>query len=1424
MALLKWSDDDEEQKQEDLFNAPQAVTSVQDSWQPAQEQAAADAEDGAAPQQENYLLSDEKAQVDNQLQQRRAQEAAQKAEMARQAEIARRQTAATNALAEQQQQQPQQQPQTKYGGGKKKNEGGLLGFVKDVGAGIQQGLGAVGDIAIQGGGLLGSIGKNDQELVRHMQSVEKVRGWLHGQKDINNNTFVGTTDVDQKAANIAAGRGTLQDFAAVGGKGLQAGIDATMFMNPVRMALPGRLTPVVTKAPNVLRQAVQSPAVRYAARDAAFYGGLQGGATTASAYGETGELDDALMSGTRDALIGGALQGSLDLGGHVVGKGVRKGFESYLPVANKSANSLRRSGELTPVNDLAEEGLTPIQRTEEAVADGVVTPQNEMQDSNLSFDTQPQAPQIDTTMPPVANDMIENQLPNPDGIVDVTNNTPLEIPNNSAPQIDTPNLAPETVRPPVADGVTLPPQVMPANTPDVPTVKSEQLQLEESRAGTSQADEAEVNQRLQQLESEQPRIDSEQDSLPEGMNDAPLPEGALTPAKVAERLMPKLDNNDDMKQRIANAVGMEKDASSPLADILRDSGTKPEQAERVMKHFNDLERQLMEYNAPQEKNQKAYAEGGVDAIDRSVGRGRSKVSREMGTTTRRLVREIDRLEGSRDKKIALMNNIQSIIGTRNANVLTSAGLLERNITQELTANMKLAVKNPIKMAKSALTNGNIIGDTAKGELSHWKDAPSLNPVDIMKYVVGNTYRTGMIPTTALANTRRGMYRDELTKWAYETLEGRSISSKEAHKLAGTAGNEMETLVNTMTGVDNGMTNRGDAMAALKSWKEYIKSGDDGDKAKFLDLVDKHSSLADQMIAGLSKEDVAKGKGLKALGNLVFPFVRTATNLMKTTVKQDLNPAAKSLVDEIRTDLRSKPENAALLLKSKLVDYGIMSGAVALASSGVLAYNDGDEVDKPRGWSISIGDDKFVPVRSTAMELPLALAGAGQQIAQDLIEGKTRPVSYYTGMVTNSLPYIDTFNQTTGAVDSFMNGEDAGYAAKSYGINMAKSFVPGSNNGVQPYLAGKNGESLNAKTVYDKDSELQWFKNAVGQAYSPAFRDTLKDSRDNAGRVRTMDNQGVITNKKINDADTKTHNNTIDELVKYGQDNGLGKGTQDMFNTYDTGKNNNFKSVQDSITFLDAVDGKPDNTKKLQNNPKLADLASQIRDGFYGETGDELLRLNGQNLKSDASVPGKSGAKNSKLPLSMQSIKNAIAQTDLPEEQGDKLWEITQQKTELYNQMKAKSLSYDQYSAAKSELEKGEIQILSNSESYKKLGSLMDNLDKNGFFKEGGIGSTKSGQTYLWNSLNALLGSKGATPAANYPETAKGWGGGGGGGKGFGATHKQGDRKNTGLKWTPVQARKMAEVKSGKYTPVQVKVKLGNAVKKDKTQNYSDRTF
>jgi len=903
----------------------------------------------------------------------------------------------------------------------------------------------------------------------------------------------------------------------------------------------------------------------------------------------------------------------------------------------------------------------------------------------------------------------------------------------------------------------------------------------------------------------------------------------------ADRVFTNTDLHKDFKTRLARALGMTHDKDLPVEELLATSKLSKGEKATITKKFGELEAVANEYNALMSSQRKGYKKGQISGLNDEMSRQANSLIDKYGRIERDLNSRVRRIQGRNSFANRAANVAENLTGARNANVLTSVGGIERNLTQELGVNILETVMHPVRMMRNSVKAPAEIIRAYKRSAREFTNAPKTIS-EAFPYLLGNTYRLIMSPVTGVANVRKSVSREVLAE-SLLRAQGESPTRADIKRFAGAMGADSEVVANSMMGIMNGMTSHGKGLEVMRAYQDFIKTGSPAAKERFLANTEAASNLAAKMTQVAAESEKPGVRMGVALMNVVFPFVNTATNLARTAVTYNLNPVARSVNDETLKAVRSNPANVMTILKSRAVNYGVMVGVYGLYEAGVIGYNDGEDVSKPTGIYIDRGNGKFFPVRGTPVELPIAAVVTAAKMASDIADGSPRPAAYYAGIIGKSLPYVDSANNlvaaTASATDEYMKGDgtkgtgDNGYAAKSYGVSLAKSLVPWSNNGAIPASNAVQGKSTNAKTAYDKDIPT-WFGQSIRSAYDPAFRESLKDSRDMAGRVRTVDQQGGFTiNKNINDRNTATYNAPIVDLIKYGQKNRLGKSTQDMFNTYDTGKNNNFKSVQDSITFLDAVDGTPDNTKKLESNAKLTDLSKQMRDGFYGETGSELLTLDGQQLKSDASVPNKAGSKNSKLPVSMQSIKNAIAQTDLPKEEGDKLYAISQQSTELYNQMKAKNISYDQYAAAKAELGKQEISILSASESYGKMVNLFDHLDDTGFFKDEGLGSTRSGQTYLWNSLNALLGSKGATPAANYPKDEKGFtpfGRGGGSGTGRSATNKPGDRGNKGLEWTPVKARQMAGVQAGKYTPVNIKVKLGNAVKKDKSQNYSDRSF
>lgn len=905
----------------------------------------------------------------------------------------------------------------------------------------------------------------------------------------------------------------------------------------------------------------------------------------------------------------------------------------------------------------------------------------------------------------------------------------------------------------------------------------------------------------------------------------------------ADRVFTNTDLHKDFKTRLARALGMSHDKELPIEELLAGSKLSNGEKAHITKKFGELEQVANEYNALMKAQRQGYKKGQIGGLNEDMSRRANSLIDKYGRIERDLNSRVRRIQGRKSLANRAANVAENLTGARNANILTSVGGIERNLTQELGVNILETILHPVRMTRNSVKAPMEIIRAYKRAGREFTNTPKTIS-EAFPYLLGNTYRLIMSPVTGVANVRKSVSREVLAE-SLLRAQGESPSRADIKRFAGAMGADSEVVANSMMGIMNGMTSHGKGLEVMRAYQDFIKTGSPAAKERFLANTESAANLAAKMTQVAAESDKPGIRIGVALMNTVFPFVNTATNLARTAVTYNLNPMARSINDETLRAVRSNPANVMSLLKAKGVNYGVMAGVYGLYEAGVIGYNDGEDVSKPNGVYIDRGNGKFFPVRGTPIELPIAAVVTAAEIAKHVAEGNPRPPAYYAAIMGKSLPYVDSTTNLlaagASAADSYMKGDgtagtsDNGYAAKAYGINLAKSFVPWSNNGVIPASNAIQGKSTNAKSVYDKDPGV-WFKQAVQSAYDPAFRESLKDSRDMSGRVRTVDQQGGFTiNKNINDANTATYNAPVLDLVRYGQKNGLGKGTQDMFNTYDTGKNNNFKSVQDSITFLDApeVNGKttPDNTKKLEPNEKLTDLSRQMRDGFYGETGSELLTLNGQELKSDASVPNKNGSKNSKLPLSMQSIKNAVAQTDLPKEEGDKLYAISNQSTELYNQLKAKSISYEQYSAAKMELSNQEVSILSASKNYAKMVNLFDHLDETGFFDEKGLGSTRSGQTYLWNSLNTLLGSKGATPAANYPEDTKGFTPFGRGG-GTGRTSNSGGNLEggKGIQWTPAGKRQLASVASGKYTPVSIRVKLGNEVKRDRTQNYSDRSF
>lgn len=1528
MATYNWYDDDEERKKkEDELNS--SIRSVQDGWnsankgwQPAQNDAAntgrslgifaGDA--GQQGQDGNYLMSDEKAQADENKRRQDEAEAAARAqaaaaaaagEAAAQAQAA---AAAQAAQAQAVQSQPQlsdfdkaqmqaaaqaqasasQLKQRKYAAPQK--DEGLLGFIKMLGAGFQQSVGSVADAAVQGGHVLNylrdrAMGVDENTAAKNLwQSGESMRKKIHDIKDIAGNNLVGVSGADEAAGRIAAGQGTARDFSTVGGQGLQVGLDATQFINPA-----GNIAKGASVVKNAGRFAELRPVLIQAGKEAGMNGVLTGVATTGRTYGNTGDLGTAIQSGVGDATLAGTSQFGLGLGSNLVGRGVsrvRNGFtkeladdisagaKSELPGSfTKKADDistrvdsdpnvssfdkiLKEKTEGLPTNSV--EGKVDVEgRISERVPERISEPQTQqipsVQDRGSNA---PQGLREDLPQPTSAervnlpdNSQVGSVKAKEDldklleGTPSLKEEKPLQIPGqNESPvklQIPGQNESPIKLQIPGQNKEVVK-DILGKDLKPLTSVQKRALR--EVKAGSTQAEEALINAKLNQAEKAVPTK-----SLPDGM----VPEqssgsgSGIGMKELAKRAVTGSAAPTDFKKALAQASGLSRDAELPIGDILGEAKLSKKMKERYSEKYAEMEKIIDRQNQIQKEHRKLVRNDNLTDAS-GLTKEWSSLERQKGAIATEL-NAMNRLADSRQSlghKAAYVT--ENLVSMKNANQLVSAPGIERNLLQDIMGTAETFAKNPIRSARALKNGGNVYGSALHSAVDNWKNFRPVSVTDGAKRFVGNTLETAMVPVTGTSNLGKAPIREALAEASLK-MAGKNPTRQEIVNFSRMMDADTEALVNVLNGVHNAMTNRRQADKAIRAWHELMATGSDAARNRLHALAERQQTLAQKLVQGFEAGGTPKQRIAAALTEAALPYARVATNTAINAAYR-LVPN-KTLIDEVLSVTRTRPQNLAALIKNTAVDYGVVGVVAGLVGSGAIVYNNGDKTNQPRGISIRVGKDEYVPIRATNIEPEIAGAYTAVKIAQGKMTAKEAMAA-----ISDSLPYVSSTDNLVTAGKSWLNGEgeegDNMYQAKNYAVSNIKSLVPFSNNGIQPWLAGKSGifngdilkgnilkgDSLNAKSTYDKDFG-KWVMNSIRAAYPFGFRETLPDSRDAAGRVRTVDNQGAIIHKQINDPTSAEFNSRIDDLVKYGKENGLGKDVREMFGTYNTGKDNNFRSVHNAITFLDADNGKPDNAKKLEKNGKLADLSRQIKDGFFGDSGSELLKLDGKELRSDASIPNKSGSKNTQLPISMQSVRNAIAQTDLPADQRGILYDISTQKNNLYGMLKSKQISYEEYNTAKTALKMQENDILAGSAGYQKLNSLMNKLNENGFFDEGGLGSTKSGQTYLWNALNSLLGDKGTTPAAEYKKDEKytpwgggyrrgfyGFGGGGRRGSGFGASDKTGNRGDAGLQWGAVKGRSMENVGMGKYTPVSIKTTVNGRIKRNKTQNYDGRSI
>ena len=1027
--------------------------------------------------------------------------------------------------------------------------------------------------------------------------------------------------------------------------------------------------------------------------------------------------------------------------------------------------------------------------------------------------TQNQA-EIDTNVAPDQNiEAVEKTTPLDDAISEVEANNELAV--ESAKQA-----AQEAPKAEISE-----------DTPASRKIEANQLETKLAK-GEMTVDEVKQAKNEARLKAERSSTDTEMDAFAEASSDLNKKKSAV------ENVITSVsqDPASSVRAKLAKIAEMPAGTSDVSVGEILDNVKKitPEQRKSIVKDIEGLESLTKKYNDIQAQNAAVAKRSGVGSLDPELSKERSKIARERGIISKRITQRVRALE-SKNGGLATkaVNTLTSATNYRKANMLISLPSIERNIMQEVTANLMMGAKHPIKFYEG-IRRQHLTGELKKIK-ENGKNVPKTrNVVDWANHTMATVLESTYAVTSSLVEQRKDAFRYQIAETALK-MDGKNPTKAEVRKLAGAMGNNMELAVITFAGVDNGMSNRYQTDRVRKAMTEFMKDGSPKAMAEFTKNVEKQSNMI-KKISEVAARDGSNGAKLSAvvLSNL-FPFISTPANLAKTGFYNLTNVKAQSVIDSIGQDVRSHPENIANILKNKAGQIGTVAAISGMIDAGIIASNDDEEVDKPNGIYINLGGGRYMPLRALSIELPIATIFAAKSIMDDMSKGKDALGDYskYLGYITGSLPYFYEYETLTGLANEIMgkdNKEDSSdkdYAKKAYLLNLAKSLTPFSNNGILPYVEGKQGKSTNAKSVYDKDSMGKWFENIMKNSYN-IDRDSLNDSRDASGLVRTMDSQGVIINKHINDANSKKWNQDIEDHFKYAKDNGILKDKNAAWDTYGDSR---LSTVRSQIVFFDndgSKDGVKTSTKAglLVEHDELYDLSQQIREGIFGDKGGELLNIKGNPLYSNASKPTKGGDKNSSMPINMLSINNAIAQQGMPQEMNDRMRALGDENQSLYPRFKNKEFTYEQY-RAKMDANNAEVKkIVQSTEAGRKLMDFYTNLDESGFFAKGGYGSTKSGQVYLWNALDAMLDKKGKTPAAewstNTGNSSFGFGKKGGSGKALGATFKP-KHNIEGMK-SPVKGRKMDNVKIAQYTPVKARVKLNSQVKKDKSQRYEDRSF
>lgn len=228
---------------------------------------------------------------------------------------------------------------------------GVGGFLTDAGrniaAGTQQTAGKVADVAIKGGGVLDEIAnqiqggteeEKDKRRIRNIANSESLRNVLKGQKDITGQNIEGSKDISVEDIQRDP-----RKLAELAGEGLDVGLGATMFANPVSTGARGAAS------------ATGRSVLKDAAKSASLFGGLDTASGTLKSVGEGDDLGTAVGKGLQEGAVSAVTQGALDAAGGAIGRRIGKSGRDAAQAAKDAEAKAAREADDARIAQIAQD-------------------------------------------------------------------------------------------------------------------------------------------------------------------------------------------------------------------------------------------------------------------------------------------------------------------------------------------------------------------------------------------------------------------------------------------------------------------------------------------------------------------------------------------------------------------------------------------------------------------------------------------------------------------------------------------------------------------------------------------------------------------------------------------------------------------------------------------------------------------------------------------------------------------------------------------------------------------------------------------------------------------------------------------------------------------------------------------------------------